>query len=76
MGNWANTLDRWSHRGAVVLSPRTRTFAVRAEAFPAWAFYILAARFRRLDLTGAHKATTCSTTPSRRVCRSTRPGSR
>ncbi len=56
MGNWGNTLDRWYHRGAVVLWPRTRAFAVRAEAFPAWALETLAARVRGRDLTGAREA--------------------
>ncbi len=56
MGNWGNTLDRWYHRGAVVLWPRTRAFAVRAEAFPTVALETLAARVRRRDLTGAREA--------------------
>lgn len=37
MGNYGNTMDRWYRRGAVVLWPRTRAFAVRAEASPSWA---------------------------------------
>jgi hypothetical protein len=37
MGNYGNTLDRWYHRGAVVLWPRRRSFTVRAEARPSWA---------------------------------------
>ena len=48
MGNRGNTLDRWYHRGAVVLWPRTRTFAVRAEAFPVWALDTLAALWDRI----------------------------
>ena len=42
MGNYGNTLDRRYHRGAVVLWPRGRDFAVRAEASPAWALERLA----------------------------------
>jgi hypothetical protein len=34
MGNYGNTLDRWYHRGAVVLWPRRLAFRVRAEASP------------------------------------------
>lgn len=36
-GNAGNTVDRWYHRAAVLLWPRTRTFAIRAKASPAWA---------------------------------------
>lgn len=35
-GNAGNTVDRWYHRTAVMLWPRTRTFAIRAKASPAW----------------------------------------
>ena len=56
MGNWGNTLDRWYHRGAVVLWPRTRAFAVRAEASPSWALDSLIARARKGDVTGAQEA--------------------
>jgi len=56
MGNWGNTLDRWYHRGAVVLWPRTRAFAVRAEASPSWALDSLIARIRKGDVTGAQEA--------------------
>ena len=37
MGNWGNTLDRWYHRGAVIVWPRAQAFANRAETSPAWA---------------------------------------
>ncbi len=37
MGNYGNTLDRQYRRAALVLWPRQRTFAVRAEASPLWA---------------------------------------
>ncbi len=49
MGNWGNTLDRWDHRGAVVVWPRRLSFAVRAEASPAWALGELAALARSGD---------------------------
>jgi hypothetical protein len=35
-GNAGNTVDRWYHRAAVLLWPRTRTFAIRAKASPVW----------------------------------------
>jgi hypothetical protein len=56
MGNWGNTLDRWYHRGAVVLWPRSRAFVVQAEATPAWALDELAARVRQGELASARKA--------------------
>jgi hypothetical protein len=56
MGNWGNTLDRWYHRGAVVLWPRARAFAVRAEASPSWALDSLIARVRKGDVSGAREA--------------------
>lgn len=46
MGNWGNTMDRWYRRGAVVLWPRERAFAVRAEASPAWALQELEKRLK------------------------------
>jgi hypothetical protein len=46
MGNWGNTMDRWYRRGAVVLWPRERAFAVRAEASPAWALQEIEKRLR------------------------------
>ncbi len=56
MGNWGNTLDRWYHRGAVLVWPRSREFALRAQASPAWALSELTARARRGDVTGAREA--------------------
>ena len=53
MGNWGNTLDRWYHRGAVVIWPRRLDFAVHAEASPSWALGSLAARARRGDVAEA-----------------------
>jgi hypothetical protein len=46
MGNYGNTMDRWYRRAALVLWPRERTFAVRAEASPAWALQALQKRIR------------------------------
>jgi hypothetical protein len=46
MGNYGNTMERWYRRGAIVLWPRERAFAVRAEAAPAWAVKTLAQRIR------------------------------
>jgi hypothetical protein len=37
MGNWGNTLDRWYHRAAIVVWPRSHAFANRAETSPSWA---------------------------------------
>jgi hypothetical protein len=56
MGNWGNTLDRWYHRGAVVIWPRSRAFAVRAEAAPSFALDTLTTLARTGDLTGAREA--------------------
>jgi hypothetical protein len=56
MGNWGNTLDRWYHRGAVVMWPHSRAFAVRAEACPSRALDELTARARRGDVIGAQEA--------------------
>jgi hypothetical protein len=56
MGNWGNTLDRWYHRGAVLIWPRDQAFANRAEASPAWAMDELDARARSGDLEGARAA--------------------
>ena len=46
MGNWGNTMDRWYRRGAIVVWPRERAFAVRAEASPAWALETLGQRLQ------------------------------
>lgn len=34
MGNYGNTMDRWYHRGAVVVWPTSRAFVIRARANP------------------------------------------
>ncbi|MFM2152463.1 MAG: hypothetical protein RL199_898 [Pseudomonadota bacterium] len=36
-GNYGNTLDRWYHRAAFLMWPRSRTFSLRAQASPQWA---------------------------------------
>lgn len=55
MGNYGNTLDRWYRRGALVLWPRRRGFAVRSEASPRWALDELAKRVRVKDVAGARE---------------------
>lgn len=55
MGNYGNTMDRWYHRGALVLWPRRLAFAVRAEASPRWAVDELSARVRARDVAGARE---------------------
>ena len=56
MGNYGNTMDRWYRRAALVVWPRGRGFANRAEASPAWALDELGARVRAGDLAGARAA--------------------
>jgi hypothetical protein len=55
MGNYGNTMDRWYRRGALVLWPRKRAFAVHAEASPEWALGALSTRLRAGDLVGAQE---------------------
>lgn len=55
MGNYGNTMDRWYRRGALVLWPRRRAFAVRSEASPRWALDELRKRLRSKDLAGARE---------------------
>lgn len=50
MGNYGNTMDRWYRRAALVLWPRERSFAVRAEAAPGWALATLLERLRAGEL--------------------------
>ncbi|MFN3214859.1 MAG: hypothetical protein ACE367_00005, partial [Acidimicrobiales bacterium] len=58
MGNWGNTMDRWYQRAAVVIWPRTRTFALQAKADPvAAAHQILATVDTDADDTAAMVAT-------------------
>ncbi len=56
MGNYGNTLDRWYHRGAVIVWPRGQAFAVRAEASPVWALEELSTRIRGGALDDAREA--------------------
>src|SRR5258705_5028215 len=56
MGNWGNPLDRWYHRAAVVVWPRSQAFANRAETSPAWALDELAAMAAAGGLAGARAA--------------------
>lgn len=56
MGNYGNTLDRWYRRAAIVVWPRDRAFAARAEAGSPWAIGELRARIDNGDLGGARSA--------------------
>lgn len=56
MGNYGNTLDRWYRRAAVVVWPRDRAFAARAEAGSQWALRELRDRAESGDLAGARTA--------------------
>jgi 2OG-Fe(II) oxygenase superfamily len=56
MGNYGNTLDRWYRRAAVVVWPRDRAFAARAEAGSQWALHELSDRIDAGDLDGARAA--------------------
>ena len=56
MGNYGNTLDRWYRRAAVVVWPRARAFAARAEAGSRWALSQLHTRVETGDLGGARAA--------------------
>jgi hypothetical protein len=56
MGNYGNTVDRWYRRAAVVVWPRDRAFAARAEAGSQWALHELRDRIDAGDLTGARAA--------------------
>ena len=53
MGNWGNTLDRWYHRGAIIVWPRAQAFANRAETSPGWALDQVAATASSGDAGGA-----------------------
>lgn len=56
MGNYGNTLDRWYRRAAVVVWPRDRAFAARAEAGSQWALSELHTRIEAGDLEEARAA--------------------
>ncbi len=53
MGNYGNTVDRWYRRAAVVVWPKEKSFAARAEAGSAWALKTLLNRIDVGDLEGA-----------------------
>ncbi|MCU6482129.1 2OG-Fe(II) oxygenase [Arthrobacter sp. A2-55] len=53
MGNYGNTLDRWYRRAAMVMWPREKAFAARAEAGSAWAMQTLLDRIDAGELEGA-----------------------
>lgn len=53
MGNYGNTVDRWYHRAAVVMWPRSRNFVVRAKVSPSWAVNELRKRILAGDLLDA-----------------------
>ena len=55
MGNWGNTLDRWYHRAAIVMWPRSRSFALRAEVSPGWAVDELTRLLRKKRLPEAQE---------------------
>ncbi len=55
MGNYGNTLDRWYRRGAVLVWPKAKAFAVRAEAEPAWALASISTRLRAGELAEARE---------------------
>ena len=56
MGNYGNTLDRWYRRAAVVLWPRDRAFAARAEAGSQWALRELGNLIAAGELESARRA--------------------
>lgn len=56
LGNYGNTLDRWYRRAAVVVWPRDRAFAARAEGGSQWALHELRDRIDAGDLEGARAA--------------------
>ncbi|MGI9000270.1 MAG: 2OG-Fe(II) oxygenase, partial [Pseudonocardia sp.] len=56
MGNYGNTVERWYRRAAVVVWPRDRAFAARAEAGSQWALHELGDRITAGDLEGARAA--------------------
>lgn len=56
MGNWGNTLDRWYHRGAIIVWPRAQAFANRAETSPGWALDEIVSIASSGDTAGAREA--------------------
>lgn len=49
MGNYGNTLDRWYHRAAVVMWPRSKGFVLRARQDPVWAMQQILAGWQAGD---------------------------
>jgi len=56
MGNYGNTMDRWYRRAAVVVWPRARSFAIRAEISPLQALEEVVATVRAARGTGRDQA--------------------
>jgi hypothetical protein len=56
MGNWGNTLDRWYHRGAIIVWPRSQAFSNRAETSPGWALDEIASMASSGDTAGARES--------------------
>lgn len=53
MGNYGNTVDHWYRRAAIILWPRSASFAVRAEAGSQWALLTLQERIADGDIATA-----------------------
>ncbi|WP_405087612.1 2OG-Fe(II) oxygenase [Microbispora sp. NBC_01389] len=56
MGNYGNTLDRWYRRAALVIWPRSRGFASRAQASSRWALDELGEMIRAGKVAEAREA--------------------
>ncbi|RBQ20615.1 2OG-Fe(II) oxygenase [Spongiactinospora rosea] len=56
MGNYGNTLDRWYRRAALIIWPRSRNFANRAESSPGWALDELSEMARAGEVAKAREA--------------------
>ncbi|MDO4682021.1 MAG: 2OG-Fe(II) oxygenase [Lautropia sp.] len=56
MGNYGNTLDRWYHRAALVMWPRSKGFVLRARQDPVWAMAQILAWWQSGD---ADRASAC-----------------
>ena len=53
MGNYGNTVDHWYRRAAIIVWPRSASFAVRAEAGSLWALQTLGERIAEGDIATA-----------------------
>jgi len=53
MGNYGDTVDRWYHRAAIVLRPRSRAFIARAKHDPDYALETIGTRLDDNDRSGA-----------------------